>query len=161
MNVKFLQVIILFGLILPSYAIDGTASKTTLILPKKGRVGVFALRSPIKQYRALVRKGEQANSYHTPDGQYRFSVDDKGEIREITVTVRGLFTDRFVRIKHSTLRDVFAKYGTPQATRHQKKTLYVKYPRIEFFFEGVERGLITKAGRAELLQKRVTGVILR
>ena len=153
--------LLVLGLLLPAYANLEEGKTQSLIVPGKGKVGVFSLRAPVSRYGKALLKDQQSNSYHTADNQYVFKVDDNGKIKEITATAWGLYTDRFIRIKQSTLRDVFAKYGNPQRTRHQNETLYVKYPRIEFFFEGVEQGLLRRERRAELLKTQVAGVTLR
>lgn len=136
-------------------------NKSALITQKRGSVGEFSLGQPIDKYSAYVVAQQGSRDYLSHDKLFRFKTDAEGNVTEITTQGWGFVTDRFIRIKYSTVRNVLRAYGKPKDVNLKEQQLILEYPGITFTFEPLKSSSTREEMLSQLLKSHVASVTLR
>ena len=129
----------LFGLLLPfSVSISTLGEKNRngrfKILESLGRVGVFEVSRPIGKYHTnlhILRPG----IYQLIGGGLKIRTHTSGLISEIQLQDSRFSTQKKLRPRKSTAKDVLDNYGSPQKSSFRDEYLVFDYDGFSFLFE--------------------------
>lgn len=149
-------------LLVASAGVSGSQQKqNALISPSRGTVGAFTLGTPVGRYSGVTRSdcrlpaapaGEAC--YSTRDGDFLIGVDRRGTITAVRTTSPEMFTDRYVRPRHTHMREVVSRYGVPERIDRSGSLVFFVYGGLAIEAEG---------GRTseEVMPKPVDAITLR
>lgn len=101
------------------------------IIETQGSFDTFAIGAYLQDRKCLEQV--EKNVYLSDSGS-AIVIDKTGQIQEIMVTSPGIFTQRYVTIGQSTMRDVLQRYGSASIETFEKLVL-LSYPNIVFVFQ--------------------------
>ena len=156
---NIVKILLLIVVVCPVGA-GGDGRQGSQILENLGRAGIFEISRPIGKYRSHVQNVEPG-VYRSRDGALEMKTNSSGLISEIHVTSHRFSTQKLLRPKESTVKDVVEYYGMPKETRFRDEHFVLDYEGFSFSFgyEGLAKP--SSQGLQPLQANQLAAVVLR